>query len=282
VDKLSSKEKIDAIAKCLGISIIDQKPVSTLQQINTTLKNQIDKLSPDYVSSSLWHENLTPDHKKILKEMNESLKRDYKGRKEVLLKRFETTAQTFLWDESLKAAGTDQELKKEVQQILSDHTPLATPEYELYDIITASPDLVHEFIAPSRANSKTGNEIREFVMNAKPPDRGGRHEFSREMDVPEFKDRHGAEHNPNSFKSNVAVPPPKSQPAANIPLTTITTSKEEVKPPHNDQRGGRGWSGNRGGRRGQRAQYVPVNQEERDESGPKRSSGYNSNRGGGE
>jgi len=56
--------------------------------------------------------------------MNDSLKRDYKGRKEVLLKRFEATAQSFLWDPSLKSGGSDSELKKEVQQILSDHVPL--------------------------------------------------------------------------------------------------------------------------------------------------------------
>jgi len=290
VDKLSSKEKIEAIAKCLGIPAAPVPPAQTLEQINCELKDKLEKLPQDFKSELLWHENLTNEHKKLLKEMNESLKRDYKGRKEVLLKRFETTAQTFLWDESLKVGGSDIEMKKEVQQILTDHVPLATAEYDLYDIITASSDLINLFITPTRAHGTIGNSLREFVIGVKPPDRGGRHEFSREVKVPEFKDRHGKEHNPNAFKPNTtsttSAPPPKSQPPADQFVTTITTGNE---PPDHGRgswsgggggtRGGgrRGGRGGRGGNRGSPV-YVPVSSNKpaeepsTTESGPKRNS----------
>jgi hypothetical protein len=287
VEVLSTKEKIDTIAKLLGVNNGKDSPVVSLNKIDESLKKHVSSLPAEPMGNTFWQENLSNDHKRILNEMNEILKRDYKGRKEVLLKRFEATAQTFLWNESLKSSGSDVEMKNEIVQMLQDRVPLAAPEFDIYDVICAQNDMVALAVAPTMTHSKTGNTLRQFVMTGKAPDRGGRTEGTREAQMPKFTERHGAEHKPEVFKSGAQdipklfiptkEPSPVVSPHVEPQQTTSpkepqqTTSPKEPqqttspKEPASSPRGGRGrvqshWGGRgrRGGRA--RAEYVPKQQ----------------------
>jgi hypothetical protein len=246
VEQLSAKEKINFIARVLSVSTTEKdSPANTLQNINTSLNTLIGTLPADYVNETFWHEKLNNEHKKTLKEMNDILKKDYAGRKEVLLKRFEATAQTFLWKDSLKSGGTDAEMSNEIKKMLSDQVPLASPEFDLYDIVSAPPDIVTLGVTRTKHRTDTGKQLREFVMNVQMPDRGGRAtEGAREVNMPKFKDRKGAEHKPENFNLNlpsaggsrsVTSTPRSSQPPADEPLSTITSARnpptEPLHPP---------------------------------------------------
>eukprot|EP01125_Pyxidicula_operculata_P014408 TRINITY_DN4793_c3_g1_i1.p1 TRINITY_DN4793_c3_g1~~TRINITY_DN4793_c3_g1_i1.p1 ORF type:complete len:291 (+),score=89.28 TRINITY_DN4793_c3_g1_i1:53-925(+) len=208
VVKISAGDKIQSIASILGVTGSNQ--VDTLKNINNQLETLIKNLPQNYLDKALWHSNLDKSQTSALEEINNALQHEYKGRKEVLLKRFEASAQTFLWSPSLTPEES-KDMQNKVNEILSDNVPLGLPEFSVYDILVAKEDILSR-AEGTTSKSVSGQRLKAFVMESKPPDRGGRVETSKKtVDVmPTFEDRKGEAHDPGKFQNTTQSAQPSS------------------------------------------------------------------------
>eukprot|EP01124_Arcella_intermedia_P024981 TRINITY_DN4357_c0_g1_i2.p1 TRINITY_DN4357_c0_g1~~TRINITY_DN4357_c0_g1_i2.p1 ORF type:complete len:354 (-),score=77.22 TRINITY_DN4357_c0_g1_i2:136-1197(-) len=205
IERLSAAEKLRMMMEICNLNVPSdpsQNAAKSLQLLNQSLSSTLKTLPPNYLKQNIHPLTFSPSVQKSLTEINNALREEYKGRKEVLMKRFEATAQTFLWKDELKTTKEDIELKNELlQTFLQDKAPFSTPEFHLLDILTAQRDVLDQATETTKIHTKEGQDVRQFVMTASPPDRGGRTEEKR-VRLPTFTERHGAAHDPKLFPSS--------------------------------------------------------------------------------
>eukprot|EP01125_Pyxidicula_operculata_P014409 TRINITY_DN4793_c3_g1_i2.p1 TRINITY_DN4793_c3_g1~~TRINITY_DN4793_c3_g1_i2.p1 ORF type:complete len:173 (+),score=62.48 TRINITY_DN4793_c3_g1_i2:468-986(+) len=102
-------------------------------------------------------------------------------------------------------------MQNKVNEILSDNVPLGLPEFSVYDILVAKEDILSR-AEGTTSKSVSGQRLKAFVMESKPPDRGGRVETSKKtVDVmPTFEDRKGEAHDPGKFQNTTQSAQPSS------------------------------------------------------------------------
>lgn len=238
LEPLSSLEQVEAMRCILNIDP-QQSPALTLKLINIQLK----QLSESSTANVLWHGNLSASQLKTFDQLNQMLQSDYAQRKEVLLKRFEATAQTFSWSPDLIAKEEDaQELQAEIDNILADRVPLASPNFTFHDVLVADSSLLSLSQTSTKAN--LDDTIKNFVLNAIAiPDRGGR--CGEEA---QFTKRKGAPHTPedHNVTSNVS----NSATGTSTTTSTAPSTSGRGRVQGNWGRAGSGRGGTRGASRG--------------------------------
>jgi len=230
LEQLSPLEQLEAMSFIFNMEPKDN-PAQTLKGINSKLR-QLFSTNPDS-NTLLWHGSLSPTQMKTFEQLNQMLRSDYSQRKEVLLKRFEATAQTFSWSPELIQNEEDaKELQAEIDNILIDRVPIAFPNFTFHDVLVADSTLLSLSLT-TRANLSDGS-LKNFMLHSTIPDRGGRC-----GEEPQFTKRTGVAHRPEDFQATASTTSTTLNPG-NTNSTTSNVSAGRGRAQGNWGRGNRG------------------------------------------
>lgn len=165
-------ENLKAVVRALGLSLppADVGIAQLFGRLESRLQEVISSLPADTISAPLLQTPLNKDQWEQLEKFNDSMGAEYRLRREMLLKRFDVTVQSFSWSERAKAK--EAELKQVYLPRRKEMTVEST--VSVADILAAREDLL--FVEKTSSHS-----VRKFtqcavnkVMMGIVPDRGGR------------------------------------------------------------------------------------------------------------
>nr|XP_034196685.1 protein FAM98A isoform X2 [Osmia lignaria]XP_034196686.1 protein FAM98A isoform X2 [Osmia lignaria] len=195
-------------------------PDITTEKLFTRLENKLTEVlkaaPPELVGKPLLDKEFSEADWKELEHVQQELHEEYRIRRDMLLKRFDVTMQSFLWSDRVKPREAEiNKLCKEARKFLS-----AEPDITFADLLATRDDIgLMEKTSNATVRKNTRSEINKIIIGAV-PDRGGR-PYEQEPPPPEM--------------------PPWQKDRVPGPSTSGGGS---------GGRGGRGGSGHRGGRGG--------------------------------
>lgn len=148
---------------CLLLDALTLDPSSSFSDVQNQVKSSLTQLPGGDIPKPLLNTELNSDQWKQLEKMNEALAKDYRCRRQMMIKRFEVTLQSFTWGER----------GKERAKAASSIPPLLLSSGEshvsLSLMLAARED--QSRILPVRAGPSTA--VHKVLMGSV-PDRGGR------------------------------------------------------------------------------------------------------------
>lgn len=179
-DDMSDKEQRGAELQAEWILVLHALDMDTSSQITDVLReveSRLARLPCKDMTNPLLNTSLSTEQWMQTKKINEVLTEDYKCRRQMMIKRFQVTLESFAWGEK----------QKERSEALSSVPPLSSlagsSRVSLSHLIAARED--QSFIDPIKAGKST--PVYKILMGSV-PDRGGR-PGEIEPPMPAWEDR---------------------------------------------------------------------------------------------
>ncbi|XP_065562927.1 protein FAM98A-like isoform X2 [Artemia franciscana] len=156
-------------------------------KLESKLREVVSKAPPTIISQPLFTYGLTEKQWFLLQAIYEDMVKEYKMRRETLLKRVDVTIQSFTWSSRVK--GKLDEIAKVYGQMRSEMHP--EPGVRLAHILAARQDLaILEKTTSASVREKTKTDINRVIIGMV-PDRGGRcTEQAPVPEMPSWQKRH--------------------------------------------------------------------------------------------
>jgi len=164
--------------------------VANITELFNSFENQLKKLlssSSTELNEPLLQKELSSEQWEKALKINDALCKEYKMRREVLIKRVDVTVQSFSWSERTEVMAKD--ISSIYNKIRSKLT--ADSVTSIVDVLAARKNLcIIEKTCHGEARKATTCQLNKHLMSGKIPDRGGRpSEVPPPPDMPKFQQR---------------------------------------------------------------------------------------------
>jgi len=177
---------IEKITETLQISNIAISTPLLIANIERKIKELQSKLPINYLDEPLLQKSLDEKQWSQVSRINDAMCEEYKGRRQVLIKRLDVTVQSFSWSDKIKKSPED--FAEVFQPIRS--TLHADSTTSIVDILAARKDVCSvEKTSSGEARDATKCDINK-VLIGRVPDRGGRPSLTAPPpEMPRFQQR---------------------------------------------------------------------------------------------